>query len=528
MTAPEPNPTNNQPCAPQNVADRPLNICIVSPEFIGPTQGGSGMAYTAMAQALSAAGHHVTCLFIGTKDPSSKTWERWVEKYKQDTLMLVALPQINASELVAPSHLIKSYEVYHWLKRNDRFDIIHFPDRQGPGYHTVTAKHHKLGFHHTTICIGLHSMAAWLKAADPEEASNPTDVDTDFIERRAVALADAVVSPSQYMLNWISNQQWEIPRQRFVQPTILSRSTCPPKQPAAYRLRQINELVYFGTLEPRKGLVLFCDALDSIPPAVAGKIKSVLFIGREAMVDGIPAQIYLQKRAQKWPFAIGVVTSQDEPEVMHYLRQENRLTVMPSLFEKSPYRVLECLEAGVAFIASDIGGISELIDPADASKVCFKPETDVLRAVLCAALTEGIQPARAVLDARANEQAWVNLHETSLFRRCPPVLSSVQQAPAPSDWPPSALATDAARAAIEALSIDPTNAIALKTLARIHLNAGLHEAAQEACQVVLEHDATDAEALQLNEEAAILAAKLSENILDIKSIPHPDPVAARL
>jgi hypothetical protein len=297
MTSTAPTTPDDQPLlssTPQKSSEhgkRPLHICIASPEFIGPAQhGGTGMAYTAMAQTLAAAGHQVTCLFLGAKDPSTHAWQRWVEKYKQDGLTLVALPQINASELVAPLNLIKSYETYHWLKKNDRFDIIHFPERQGPGYHTLTAKHHGLAFGRATICVGLHSMTTWLKAADEKPGHDVAEVDTEFMERRAVALADAVVSPSHNLLDWISNQHLEMP------------------------------------------------------------------------------------------------------------------------------------------------------------KPCSVPQTE------------------------------------------------------------------AVRTAIQALSIDPSNAVALKALARIYLNAGLHEPAQEACQLILKRDAKDAEALQMSEEATSQEEKLAKNL----------------
>ena len=99
---------------------RPLNICIASPEFMGLSRHCStGIAYTALAQALAAAGHQVTCLFLGAKDPSPEAWEHWVEKYRRDGLTLIALPQINVSELVAGALVLAvaigflSYAVTH-------------------------------------------------------------------------------------------------------------------------------------------------------------------------------------------------------------------------------------------------------------------------------------------------------------------------------------------------------------------------------------------------------------------------------
>jgi hypothetical protein len=329
------------------------------------------------------------------------------------------------------------------------------------------------------------------------------EVDTGFMERRTVALADAVVSSSHYLLNWISGQKWEMPRHCHVRQNVLPHSAWPAEPPTAPLLHGIDELVYFGTLETRKGVVLFCDALDAIPAAIAKKIRIVTFLGRESIVEGIPARTYVQKRAPRWPFPFQIITGHDANRTMDYLREKNRLAVIPSLLENSPYRVLECLVAGIAFVASRVGGIPELIAPDDVGKVCFEPNAGALCAVLGAALTEGVRPARPGVDARANEQAWIALHENFFVRP-----------------------TEAERAAIQALSIDPTDAVALKVLARLHLKAGLHEAAEEACQLILKHDANDAEALEMMEEARLQEAKLAENLPETNSIA-PVPQALR-
>ena len=491
---------------------RPLNICIASPEFIGLCRhSGIGMAYTALGQALAAAGHHVTCLFLGAKIPSTHAWQQWVDKYKRDGLTLVALPRHHAASLMAPPHLVESYEAYHWLRKNDRFDIVHFPDREGPGYHTLTAKHHGLAFARTTFCVGLHSMTAWLKAVDQDYADDWTGADTGFMERRALALADAVVSPSHYLLDWASRQQWEMPQRCHVRQNILPHSFRPAEPPPAASRHDIDEPVYLGALEARKGLVLFCDALDALAPAIAQKVRLVTFLGGESIVDGIPARTYVQKRAPRWPFPFQIITGHDAKRTMEYLRHKNRLAVIPCLLENSPYAVLECLTAGAAFVASRVGGIPELIAPDDVERVCFEPNAAALSACLGAALTGGFRPARAVVDARSNEQAWIALHENRFARPNPPLQPSAAARGANSASAPPGFSNEAERAAIQALSIDPTDAVALKVLARIHLKAGLAEAAEEACQLVLKHRANDAEALQMIQEARLQEAEKMEN-----------------
>jgi cytochrome c-type biogenesis protein CcmH/NrfG len=72
--------------------------------------------------------------------------------------------------------------------------------------------------------------------------------------------------------------------------------------------------------------------------------------------------------------------------------------------------------------------------------------------------------------------------------------------------------TGASQAALRAVSLDPNDPVALKVLARIHLDAGQPEAAQRACRLLLWRDARDAEARQLMEEATAQEAILAGNL----------------
>jgi len=85
--------------------------------------------------------------------------------------------------------------------------------------------------------------------------------------------------------------------------------------------------------------------------------------------------------------------------------------------------------------------------------------------------------------------------------------------------------TEAGQAALRAVSLDSEDVAALKVLARIHLDAWQHEAAEKACRMILERDVNDAEAGQMLEEALVQDAKLAENLLERPPLmpPQADP-----
>jgi len=77
----------------------------------------------------------------------------------------------------------------------------------------------------------------------------------------------------------------------------------------------------------------------------------------------------------------------------------------------------------------------------------------------------------------------------------------------------------ASQAALRAVSLDAADPTALKVLARIHLDAGQHEAAEQACERVLRRDAQDEEAVEMMREVKAQAAMLAENLYDKKACP---------
>ena len=218
----------------------------------------------------------------------------------------------------------------------------------------------------------------------------------------------------------------------------------------------VRELVFFGRLEVRKGIALFCDAVDEMvrsgllgPNGALGGVSMmnsgsggvrVTFLGsdRNWVEPGIDGGAYARRRAAAWYWQPGdnggevkvnvnggggsrgtplaapaeVVTGLDTAGALDYLlaRGSGRVAVLPSLVENSPLSILELLGAGVPFLASTAGGIPELIHPDDQPGVLFPPETGVLVGKLREALVAGVPRARPSRDLGEVELRWMSWH----------------------------------------------------------------------------------------------------------------------
>ena len=174
--------------------------------------------------------------------------------------------------------------------------------------------------------------------------------------------------------------------------------------------KRVDELIFFGRLEPRKGLIIFCDAIDRLTPIVRDQLQLITFMGKALPVDVFDSIAYIEQRAAAWGMPIVIQTEYGREQALAYLTESpSRLAVIASLVENLPYTVLECLHYGIRFLASEIGGIPELIDSADHVRVLFPPRPAALARLLEGAITEGLAPAHRAQMPEQVETQWQTL-----------------------------------------------------------------------------------------------------------------------
>jgi GT2 family glycosyltransferase len=240
------------------------------------------------------------------------------------------------------------------------------------------------------------------------------------MEQGLVAASDMLISPSRYMIAWMREQGWALPPRQVVLPNLIpvgapESSVDAAADANAMPLRKAGEIVFFGRIEPRKGLLIFCDAIDRIAGELGPDIK-LTFLGKT--LDGEYGKGLLAARFRKWQIRWQVIDDLNTFEARQYLAGEGRLAVIPSLADNSPYTVLECLTWKVPFIASRVGGVMELIHPDDCERVLFKPTPADLAAKLRRVLAEGIVPARLAFSHRENLAKYLQLHSGPIADLC--------------------------------------------------------------------------------------------------------------
>lgn len=360
-------------------AERPARVAIASYEFVGVVRnGGIGTACSELARALAREGHEVDLVFTGWgDDPSDEGFERWRDHHRELGISLKRIDMGLVADcdavLYNATHSLALYKTLTARDEKTPYDVIHFVESLGHGYYSLLAKQQGLAFERATTVVGTHSPRRWLAEAHGISFDHPVELGDEFLEKRSLELADVVVSPSAHMLDWLRERGVRLPRRSYVQQYVtgFDGAKIEPIKP-----RPVAELVFFGRLEPRKGIVTFCDALDLLADGDYGALRRVTFLGKESMPPG-----YLEQRAEAWPWKSEVIADLDRDEALRYLSGPGRLAVMASTMDNSPNTVYETIGLGIAFLASRGGGTGELVHAEDIDRVTYDPRDPELREV---------------------------------------------------------------------------------------------------------------------------------------------------
>ena len=343
-------------------------MLIVTPDVAGPIKnGGIGTACHHYARTLANAGVPTTILFTGPLQNGSV--EQWVKSYAQRRIEFLCLDDF-------PGEKIKTYGLY-WhgvrsktvaeLLRNRHFDYVLFQDWQANGFWPMRCKLMGLAFANTTLGVITHSPSEWQREGMRTFGPSPLEAAAlEWEERETIAAADILVSPSHHMVQWLREHDYKLPAKIEICPITYEDDV------QASNLAQLDRdhLIFFGRLETRKGLHLLCGALSRLRDEGGHLPRKLSLLGKMAEVAGVPTQSYLEKfRATLPEIECHVETDLDSSAAIDYIRWSNAVVVMPSLLDNYPVTVIECITNGFSFIASNIGGIPEMVD----SNVLFDP-----------------------------------------------------------------------------------------------------------------------------------------------------------
>lgn len=248
-------------------------------------------------------------------------------------------------------------------------------------------------------------------------------VDLGEFERRTAEMADVVVAPSEYILEYYRSRGWSTPPHSFVIPNIVKSEPLDHQRSSTGEVQPITELVFFGRLEERKGTRLFVQVLEHLYSAEPHPpFTTITFLGRDTSDEKsrsdasaliTQALLAIQEHLNA-TFEFKFLKNSDREQALAYLQDPSRLALLPALADNSPSTVLECVIHSIRFVASSVGGIPELIHPDDQERVLFaplvKPFSSKILSVVEELMTQPWTPVRPRLETVTAAVDWIDLH----------------------------------------------------------------------------------------------------------------------
>jgi O-antigen biosynthesis protein len=384
-------------------------ITLVTNELRGSRPvGGIGTATTFLAVALARMGHDVEILHCGTS-PTTAIDPEWDRLYTNAEIRVRFVPQ--SDETVEPRYFARMPETARAL-RADPPDVIITQDTAAPAYVALRLRQLGLGFENTLFVVVCYGTRLWIKDVSRMVRVFPYLLGLSVLEAASLELADVVVSPSKYVVEWIHQQGWRLPSRTIVIPYLSRSAATGEQQPrTAVADGRVERIAFFGRLEERKGLKPFAAGLNTLDPELLQRIE-LEFVG--APTSAWPPEritALLSGSAKAALRRISFETDLDQPEALERLGRAGTLAVMPSLGETFGNAVYECLERGIPFIASNAGATPELIAPDDHPRVLFEPTGEGVAVALRRALSDedALRPARPAFEAQSAYERWAEV-----------------------------------------------------------------------------------------------------------------------
>src|SRR4051794_38670618 len=199
------------------MADRPRRVTLVADELLGYVRtGGIGTATTHLALGLARLGHDVEVLYAGDAHPFGD----WHGVYADAGVSIRHIER--SGERIEPGYLARARDVELALGANPP-DVVVTQDLAAPAYTALRKRQLGLGFAGTLFVVYCHGTRRWVSDTAHKVRVLPGAHAVTLLEQASVELADLVVCPSAYVLEWMRGEGWRVPPDSRVIP-YLSRA----------------------------------------------------------------------------------------------------------------------------------------------------------------------------------------------------------------------------------------------------------------------------------------------------------------
>ena len=406
-----------------------MRIAFCSDELDGVRGGGIGTYVSEAAKAMTAAGHEVWLLTSGAGlDERAREALRRHASFER----VLFVEDGGAPE---PSFAFGGTPL-RFAERVERaltaaglpFDYIECADFGGWGARVVERQRRQRAFGDAVVTVVLHSPTYECSQYNRTlRLMTPAERDVVAVEDATIRSAPAVWSPSTRLREMVAARLGLAEDFADVVRYPMTLAAAPSSLPAPGRSLEQLRFLYFGRVEPRKGVRALVDAFAAMPTL------SIELVGGDGETSPLQTSEvdYLRARgAQNVTFAGRLPRAQ-----MLERLQAADVVILPSPWENWPNTCIEAMAAGRVVIGGRNGGMGEMIEHGVSGFVCDGSDaSDIVRVVqedLAAALPRLDEIGRSAADrirALSAPEQYVRSIEAFVAEHRPPA-APVRQRP---------------------------------------------------------------------------------------------------
>ena len=354
-----------------------MRVCLVTREFSPFWGAGIGTYAAAMARAWAAGGHEVHVLTAPHKGLETNA-PRLYPGVSFHTLGPIAASEAAQCRYPFHQYALQVFRTFDALHEKHLFEYVEFPDYWGEGYFVLRAKRLGGRFGGLVMGVRLHTPSRLCRELNQsptlDDAQATLQATLEHMEEESIRWADLALAPSRALLDWVEEKvglDKDMERGVVVYPFdvegFAKAAGGRVHQPVGPSLgdrdsRTPPVVLYFGRLERRKGVETLVDAgrrmVGQATPVqlrlIGGDTRSGP--GGTSMHKHLKTMLH-NLRPEHFVF--------EQPRAREALGDAIRragVVCLPSLWENFPNACLEAMALGACVVASDTGGMGEIVE----------------------------------------------------------------------------------------------------------------------------------------------------------------------
>nr|WP_319540935.1 glycosyltransferase family 2 protein [uncultured Methanospirillum sp.] len=357
--------------------DDPLKVCIVTNDFpdVG-VHGETGSILFFLAKKLIKCQFQVKIVYNNPVIDSNKIHEIKDKILKKHGINIDIL-DISQYWNWIPEYFRSPKAVYeYFMTSSEKFDVILFPDSGFEGYYCLKCRKSMPCFDKSLIGIICTGSTQWINEHQQDPIGYNNAIKLDF-ERACMGLAEFVISPYQYLIDWMEERKWITPKMKIVLPSILhSVNEWNYDLNQTTSIKYIDEIVFAGDIYNQSDFSVVIAGLKLLPKSQFTNTKITLL--------GNLSQIQIHKITEinclnsSQLTQLRIIDTKNQAEAIEYLTGNKQFVVINQTTDIFPHMINACVQKNIPFICTNSGGLKELIHPKDHDWALFHPRPQSL------------------------------------------------------------------------------------------------------------------------------------------------------